>query len=427
MHFFQYHNGKLFCEETDIAAVAQRVGTPFYLYSQRTLLRHCDRIHRAFGTLEHLTCYSVKANSNLALLHILAQEGIGADVVSGGELFRALKAGFPPEHIVYSGVGKTESEIEYALREGILLFNVESIPELETVDRIAGQMGRIAPVALRINPDIDPHTHPYIATGLQENKFGIPYSQARESFKIAAGMKNLKVVGVDAHIGSQITTLAPFLDGAERLAELVQALRNEHINVKYIDIGGGLGIRYEDETPPEPSEWAGAIAPVLAKTGCKIIFEPGRSLVGNAGILVTRVLYIKQTPRKLFVIVDAGMNDLIRPSLYGSYHQIKPVTKSNSTRVKADVVGPICESGDFLAKERLIPLPKPGELLAVMSAGAYGSTMSSNYNSRPRCPEVLVDGPRYRIIRKRETYEDLVRGESVEGDWMTGQPDFLSA
>jgi len=420
MHFFQYYNGKLFCEEMDIAAVAEKVGTPFYLYSERTLLRHCDRIHRAFGSLEHLTCYSVKANSNLALLHILAQEGIGADVVSGGELFRALKAGFSAQRIVYSGVGKTESEIEYALREGILLFNIESIPELETVDRIAGQIGGVAPVALRINPDIDPETHPYIATGLQENKFGIPYSQAQKSFKIAAGMKNLKVVGIDAHIGSQITTLAPFLDSAQRLAELVKIIRSKDVDIRYIDIGGGLGIRYEDETPPEPREWAEAIAPVLAETGCKIIFEPGRSLVGNAGILVTRVLYIKQTPRKLFVIVDAGMNDLIRPSLYGSHHQIRPVTKSSSARVKVDVVGPICESGDFLARERLMPLPKPGELLAVMSAGAYGFSMSSNYNSRPRCPEVLVSGSRFRVIRKRETYEDLVRGEFIEGEWVTG-------
>jgi len=420
MHFFQYYNGKLFCEETDIAAVAEKVGTPFYLYSERTLLRHCDRIHRAFGSLEHLTCYSVKANSNLALLHILAQEGIGADVVSGGELFRALKAGFSAQRIVYSGVGKTESEIEYALREGILLFNIESIPELETVDHIAGQIGRVAPVALRINPDIDPETHPYIATGLQENKFGIPYSQAQKSFEIAAGMENLKVLGIDAHIGSQITTLAPFLDSAQRLAELVKIIRSKNINIRYIDIGGGLGIRYEDETPPEPREWAEAIAPVLAETGCKIIFEPGRSLVGNAGILVTRVLYIKQTPRKLFVIVDAGMNDLIRPTLYGSHHQIKPVTESSSARVKVDVVGPICESGDFLAKERLMPLPKPGELLAVMSAGAYGFSMSSNYNSRPRCPEVLVSGSQFRVIRRRETYEDLVRGEFIEGDWVTG-------
>ena len=420
MHFFEYHKGRLLCEETDIAAIAQRVGTPFYLYSQRTLLRHCEHIHRAFGTLEHLTCYSVKANSNLALLHILAQEGIGADVVSGGELFRALKAGFRSEKIVYSGVGKTEPEIEYALREGILLFNVESVPELETIDRIAGQMGRIAPVALRINPDIDPHTHPYIATGLQENKFGIPYSQARESFEIASEMKNLKVIGVDAHIGSQITTLEPFLESAEKLAELVETLRNEHIDIKYIDIGGGLGIRYEDETPPEPSEWAGAIAPVLAKTGCKIIFEPGRSLVGNAGILVTQVLYVKQTPRKLFVIVDAGMNDLVRPSLYGSHHQIEPVIESDSTKAQVDVVGPICESADFLATERLMPLPNPGELLAVMSAGAYGFSMSSNYNSRPRCPEILVNGSRFRVIRERETYQDLVRGESIEGDWMSG-------
>jgi diaminopimelate decarboxylase len=349
----------------------------------------------------------------------LAQEGIGADVVSGGELFRALKAGFPSEKIVYSGVGKTELEIEYALREEILLFNVESVPELETIDRIAEQMGRIAPVALRINPDIDPHTHPYIATGLQENKFGIPYSQARESFKTASEMKNLKVIGVDAHIGSQITTLEPFLESAERLAELVEILRNKHIDIKYIDIGGGLGIKYEDETPPEPSEWAEGIAPVLAKTGCKIIFEPGRSLVGNAGILVTQVIYVKQTPLKLFVIVDAGMNDLIRPSLYGSHHQIEPVIESDSTKVQVDVVGPICESADFLATERLMPLPNPGELLAVMSAGAYGFSMSSNYNSRPRCPEILVNGSRFRIIRERETYQDLVRGESIEGDWIS--------
>lgn len=413
MHYFEYKDGRLFCEETEITEIAEAVGTPFYLYSYRTLLRHCNNIHRAFGDMEHLTCYSVKANSNLALLNILSGEGIGADIVSGGELFRALRAGFPPSKIVYSGVGKTQPEIEYALREGILAFNVESLPELEAINRIAGKMGKVAPVALRINPDIDPKTHPYIATGLREEKFGIPYLDALESFKLASKMSNLKVVGIDAHIGSQITTIDPFVKSAEKLADLVETLRDNDISIEHVDIGGGLGIRYEDETPPEPSEWAGAIAPVLKKTGCKVIFEPGRSLVGNVGILVTRVLYIKTTPEKLFIIVDAAMNDLIRPSLYGSYHEIRPVIRSDSESVVADVVGPVCESSDFLAKDRAIPLPKEGDLLAVMSAGAYGFTMSSNYNSRPRCPELLVTGSTFKVIRVRETYEDLIRGEQI--------------
>ncbi|HID95368.1 MAG TPA: diaminopimelate decarboxylase [Candidatus Latescibacteria bacterium] len=413
MDYFEYKDGRLFCEDADITDIAGAVGTPFYLYSKRTLLRHCDIIHRALGEVEHLTCYSVKANSNLAVLALLAAQGIGADVVSGGELFRALKAGFAPEKIVYSGVGKTEAEIEYGLGQNILTFNVESIPELELINDIAGTMGKLAPVALRVNPDIDPKTHPYIATGLRENKFGIPHAQALEGFRLAAGMRNLRVIGVDAHIGSQITELDPFVESAKKLCELVETLKDDGISIEQIDIGGGLGIRYADEIPPEPSEWAGAIVPVLKGMGCRIIFEPGRSLVGNAGILVTKVLYIKRSGDKVFVVVDAGMNDLIRPALYGSQHEIRPVIRIDSEETVVDIVGPVCESADFFAKDRTIPLPGPGDLLAIMGAGAYGFTMSSNYNSRPRCPEVLVEGSTFKVVRERENYEDLIRGEHI--------------
>ena len=413
MHYFEYHNDTLCCDGISIADIAKEVGTPFYLYSSKTLRRHIDRIDGAFGDLPHITCYSVKANANLALLHIMASAGIGADIVSGGELYRARLAGFPPEKVVYSGVGKTKEEIRYALREGILTFNVESLPELDTLDRTAGEMGVSAPVALRINPDVDPETHPYISTGLKKNKFGIPYDWALDSFKEAAAKSHLRVIGIDAHIGSQITTIWPFVASAEKLSDLIERIRAAGIHLRLVDIGGGLGIRYNDENPPEPAEWASAVLPILKKTGCRILFEPGRSMVGNVGVLVTQVLYVKQNEEKTFVIVDAAMNDLARPMLYGSYHAILPVVQRSSERMVADVVGPICESGDFFARDREIERVKAGDLLAIMSAGAYGFSMSSNYNARLRAAEVLVIDGRYEVVRTRETYEDLVRGERI--------------
>ncbi|MBI4530584.1 MAG: diaminopimelate decarboxylase [Candidatus Latescibacteria bacterium] len=413
MHYFEYHNDQLCCDGISITTIAEDVGTPFYLYSSRTLRRHIDQIDGAFGDLPHITCYSVKANANLALLHIMASSGLGADIVSGGELYRARLAGFPPERIVYSGVGKTAEEIRYALREGIFAFNVESLPELDTINRIAGEMGVSAPVALRINPDVDPKTHPYISTGLRSNKFGIPHAWALDSFKNAAAQPHLRVIGVDAHVGSQIITVGPFVASAERLSNLVEKIRSEGMHLEFIDIGGGLGIRYHDETPPEPVEWASAIRPILKKTGCCVLFEPGRAMIGNVGVLVTRVLYVKRNEEKTFVIVDAAMNDLSRPMLYGSYHAIQPVVRRSSERIIADIVGPICESGDFFARDREVERVEAGDLFAIMSAGAYGFSMASNYNARPRVAEVLAVNGRYEVVRARETYEDLVRGERV--------------
>ncbi|RKY65675.1 MAG: diaminopimelate decarboxylase [Candidatus Latescibacterota bacterium] len=411
MHYFQYRDRALYCDEVDVREVAEEVGTPFYLYSYRTLLRHCMNLHRAFGDTPHLTCYSMKANDHLAILSLLAREGIGVDIVSGGELYKALKAGFPPDRIVYSGVGKTDAEIRYALEEGILSFNVESLPELEVINGIAGEMGKTAPVGLRINPDVDPKTHPYISTGLKSNKFGISSARALETFRRAAEMPHIELIGIDAHIGSQLTTVAPFVESAEKLAFLVASLKKEGITLQYIDIGGGLGIQYHDENPPEPSGWVEAVLPALKSTKLKVIFEPGRALAGNAGILIVRVLYVKKTEHKTFVITDGGMNDLMRPSLYNAYHEIWPVTRTDAEPIVADVVGPICESSDFFAKDREIPKPKRGDLLAVMSAGAYGFSMSSNYNARPRVAAVMVREDGFTVIRERERYEDLIRGE----------------
>jgi len=413
MNYFEYHDNILCCDDVDIRQIAQEVDTPFYLYSYRTLIRHCHSLHRAFGDMPHLTCYSMKANGNLALLHILAQEGIGVDIVSGGELHRALLAGFPPERIVYSGVGKKDEEIRYALETGILAFNVESVPELMRINNIAGEMVMTARIAFRINPNVDPKTHPYIATGMKKNKFGISHDQALETFKLAAGLNHVKVVGIDAHIGSQITRVKPFVESAERLVNLAEQIRSEGIQLEYIDIGGGLGIRYSEEEPPEPSELVQAILPVLKRTGLRVIFEPGRSLMGNVGILVTKVLYVKETTYKTFLIVDASMTDMIRPSLYDAHHRIEPVVRAKKDTLFADIVGPVCESGDFLARDREIERVDQGDLLALMSAGAYGFVMASNYNARPRAAEVLVVNGLVEVIRARETYEDLVRGERM--------------
>lgn len=413
MHYFEYHDDALCCDDMSVERVARQMGTPLYLYSHRTLSRHLRRIDQAFGERRHLVCYSLKANSNLALLAIMARAGLGADIVSGGELFRALRAGFPADRIVYSGVGKTAVEIRAALEAGILMFNVESLPELEAVDRIAGQMDKVAPIAFRINPDVDPETHPYISTGLRENKFGVDHTQVLESYQRARGLRHVEIVGIDVHIGSQITQVDPFVASAEKLMEMALMLQDNGFSLEYMDIGGGLGIRYGDEHPPDPEELVAAVAPILERSGCTILFEPGRSVIGNVGVLIVQVQYVKHTPQKTFVIVDGGMNDLIRPSLYGAYHEIRPVVRSDAPAVEVDVVGPICESGDFLAKGRALPLPKPGDLLAVMGAGAYSFSMASNYNARPRPAEVLCVDGRCEIIRQRETYEDLIRGERI--------------
>ena len=419
MDHFHFKRGRLFAEDVDLSEVAEKVGTPFYVYSHATLTRHIQAMEAAFNGYPHVVCYALKANSNGAVLRILAQAGMGADIVSGGELFRARKAGIPGSKTVYAGVGKTESEIRDALRAGILMFNVESTEELREIDRVAGLMTTRAPIALRVNPDIDAGTHPYITTGMKKYKFGMPVEEALEGYRLARRLRNVNIVGVHKHIGSQLTEMKPFLESAERLVSFVGRIRAEGMDIRYLDIGGGLGIRYDMETPPEPSEWLRNLIPVIRPTGCTLVIEPGRSIVGNAGILVTRVLYRKRNDLKNFIIVDAGMNDLIRPSLYNAYHRIEPLVRKKRAVIKADVVGPICESGDFLAHDRDLPEVRRGDLLGVRSAGAYGFTMASNYNSRPRVAEVLVRGARFYVVRRRETHSDLMAKEQV--------PSFLNA
>ncbi len=418
MHSFRYEGPELVCEQVPVRAIAEKVGTPFYLYSHETLLNHYRAYDHAFSTIPHVIAFAMKANSNLAVLRLLAKQGAGADIVSGGELYRALEAGIDARKIVFAGVGKTAAEIRYALESGILLFDVESADELRAIDRVAAGLGRRAPVALRINPDIDPKTHPYISTGMKENKFGIAIDQALGEYEIAKTLTHIDIVGVHQHIGSQLTDVTPYIDALKRLLELVERLRAAGIAITYLNIGGGLGITYQDETPPLPKDLAAAVGPLIKDLKCVLVLEPGRSIVGNAGILVTQVLYLKPGDGKRFVIVDAGMNDLIRPSLYGAYHQIQPVTRrSGAGMIVADVVGPVCESADFLAKDRELPDCHSGDLLAVMSAGAYGFVMASNYNARPRVAEVMVQGDRFEVVRARESYADLVRGERI--------PDFL--
>jgi len=417
MHHFQYRNNELCCEDVPVSRIAKDLGTPFYLYSYATLRQHFRAFDDAFSDVPHLTCFAMKSNSNLAILKLFAHEGGGVDIVSGGELYRALKAGIDPKKIVYSGVGKTSEDMEYALQSRILMFNVESSQEILLLNEIAGRMGKKAGISIRVNPDIDPQTHPYISTGLRENKFGIDIRKALEEYMRVSGMKNLTVSGVSCHIGSQLTRLSPFVDALKKLKELMGKLKEIGMDVSYLDLGGGLGITYDQEEPPHPREYAKAIQDELDIRDITVILEPGRVIVGNAGILVTRVLYTKTTPEKSFIIVDAAMNDLIRPSLYGSFHGIEPVRATGHKKIKADVVGPICESSDFLAKDREMDSFETGDLLAVMSAGAYGFSMSSNYNSRPRIAEVMGKGDVYHVIRTRETYEDLVRGETI--------PDFM--
>ncbi|MBN2109101.1 MAG: diaminopimelate decarboxylase [Deltaproteobacteria bacterium] len=418
MHDFVYKGKSLYCEDVPVERIAAEVGTPLYLYSRATLERHFSVFDGAFSAVPHLTCYSVKACSNIAILRLFARLGAGVDVVSGGEIFRALKAGVPPAKIVYSGVGKKRAEIEYALQCDILQFNVESAQELELISQVAEALGKKARIALRINPDVDPKTHPYISTGLKKNKFGIKIEAALDEYTKAAGLPGIQVTGIACHIGSQITEVSPFVDALKRVKAFVQALSARGIAIAYLDIGGGLGITYNEETPPHPSEYAGAVISELQGMNCTLILEPGRVIVGNAGALVARVLYTKKSDAKNFIVVDAAMNDLVRPSLYDAFHEIRPVQITGAPGIAADIVGPICESGDFLARSRQIPDLARGELIAVMSAGAYGFSMSSNYNSRPRAAEVLVSGDSFSVIRQRETCEDMVRLESI--------PDYLT-
>ena len=418
MNHFEYRNGEMFAEEVPLKRIAKEVGTPAYVYSLATLKRHYQVFDQAFAKVPHIVCFSVKANSNLALLRAFAKQGSGFDIVSGGELFRALKAGGDPKKIVFSGVGKKKEEIEYALDTGILMFNVESDEELTALNEIAAGMGKKAPISLRVNPDVDPQTHPYISTGMKKAKFGVDIKKSLETYKKAVGLRHIDVVGVDCHIGSQLTSVTPFVDALAKVREyldrvLAGEMKKEGALIRYLDLGGGLGINYNDETPPLPQDYAKAIIEGVDGLDVTLILEPGRVIVGNAGILLTEVQYIKETDTKKFVIVDAGMNDLIRPALYGSYQAIRPVVESKTEPIVADVVGPICESGDFFAKDREIARPKRNDLLAVMSAGAYGFTMASNYNSHPKPPEILVDGDRYYVVRKRETMEDLINGETI--------------
>ncbi len=415
MHSFEYQQGELYCEQVPVSRIAKELGTPCYIYSHETLIRHFHAYDNAFKDIPHVIAFAMKANSNLAILRLMAREGSGVDIVSGGELFRAMKAGVPASKIVFAGVGKSPDEIRDALKANILMFNVESAAEIRAINDVAASVGMKARIALRINPDVDPKTHPYISTGMKKSKFGIAADRALEEYKTASSMTHIDVVGVHAHIGSQLTDVTPFVDSLKKVVALIDTLKTHGINIRYLNIGGGLGITYSDEKPPLPQDLAHAISPLVKGLGLTLVMEPGRVIVGNAGILVTKALYEKAGETKHFVIVDAAMNDLIRPSLYGAYHEIRPVNEAAVHRPKhmVDIVGPVCESGDFLAKERSLPNIQPDDLLAVMSAGAYGFVMASNYNSRPRVPEVLVKGGEFHVIRERETYDDLVKGETI--------------
>jgi len=412
MHHFAYRNGVLHAEAVNLTSLADAVGTPFYCYSTATLQRHYRVFADAFADVPSLVCYSVKANSNQAVIATLAKLGAGADVVSGGELKRALAAGVPRDKIMFSGIGKTAAELAAALEENVLCVNVESEPELELLSSIAASKGRTANVSVRVNPDVDAKTHAKIATGRAEDKFGIPISQARAVYAQAAKLSGLRVVGVDMHIGSQITELSPFDDAFALLSDFVRTLRADGHVISHVDLGGGLGIPYQDdnEPPPDPSAYAEVVKRATRGLDCKLIFEPGRLIVGNAGILVTRVLYLKRGETKTFVIVDAAMNDLIRPTLYEAFHEIQPVSepRPDGRRTLADVVGPVCESGDFLALDRDIAAPKPGDLLAVMTAGAYGAVQSGTYNTRPLIPEVLVRDSEWALVRPRLEADQLI-------------------
>ena len=413
MDHFNYRQNRLYAEDIALEDIATQYGTPCYVYSRATLERHWRAFDEAFQGRPHLICYAVKANSNLAILNLLARLGSGFDIVSLGELQRVLTAGGQAEKIVFSGVGKREDEIRVALQVGIRCFNIEVSAELDRINRLAGELGVIAPVSFRVNPDVDAKTHPYISTGLKENKFGIDIKQAMSEYRRAAQMSNVKIVGIDCHIGSQLTETAPFLDAVDRVMSLVQDLKAEGIELQHIDLGGGLGICYRDEQPPQPAEYIGALLARLGDCDVEIMLEPGRAIVGNAGVLLTKVEYLKPTQSKNFAIVDAAMNDLVRPSLYGAWQDIVPVQREIAESADTwDIVGPVCETGDFLGKNRALTL-REGDILAVRSAGAYGFTMSSNYNSRPRAAEVMVDGDCSYLIRERESVAQLWAGEQL--------------
>jgi len=411
VNHFSYRKRVLHAEDVPLSAIADAVGTPVYVYSTATLRRHFRVVTEAFGQHPHVVCYAVKANSTLAVLKLLAEEGSGFDIVSGGELARVKAAGGAPGKTVFAGVGKTTEEMAQALDAGILFFNVESAEELEVLDAVARAKGKRAPFAIRVNPNVDAGTHRHISTGLKTSKFGVPFEEALALYARSKRMKGLEAVGLDCHIGSQITKTAPFKAALSKMGALYQELKAKGHALRYLDIGGGLGITYTSETPPTPAEYAKAALAAVGDTGATLVFEPGRVVVGNAGLLVTRVLFRKKTSARHFVVVDAGMNDLMRPALYDAHHGLQPLVQRRGTAVEVDVVGPVCESTDVLARQRQLVLPKQGELYALMSAGAYGMSMASNYNSRPRPAEVLVDGDAWRVIRERERVEDLWRGE----------------
>jgi diaminopimelate decarboxylase len=430
MHSFRYLQGRLHCENVDLEPLAQKHGTPLYVYSKETITDHFTRLDGALNTLDHLICYAVKANSNLAILHTIAKLGGGFDIVSGGELYRVLKAGGSAAKCTFAGVGKTRAEIEFALKEGIYSFNAESEAELRLINEVAGELGKKAPVAMRVNPNVDAKTHKYISTGKSENKFGVDFDRLLDAYgEIARDCANLEIRGLQMHIGSQLTSIDPFVEAAKKVVPLVEALKERH-NIKFFSIGGGMGIVYresldsgdqtwwgdkaEADRPLTVQSYANALVPILEPLKLRILLEPGRFMVGNAGALLTKVLYLKKGNAKKFVIIDAGMNDLIRPALYEGWHQITPLQKPATEELeKVDVVGPICETGDFFAQDRELSPVEPGDTLAVLSAGAYGFTMASNYNSRPMPAEILVDGTHAHLIRERQTLDDLVKGEHV--------------
>ncbi|MEZ5591563.1 MAG: diaminopimelate decarboxylase [Gammaproteobacteria bacterium] len=412
MDHFNYRDGQLWAEDVAVQAIAAEFGTPVYIYSRATIERHWRAFDEALGEHPHLICYAVKANSNLAVLNVMARLGSGFDVVSVGELERVLAAGGEPGKILFSGVGKQAAELARALEVGIRCFNVESEAELTLLNQVAGKLGKIAPVSLRVNPDVDAKTHPYISTGLRENKFGVPIARAPQIYAAAAQLPHINITGVDCHIGSQLTEVTPFIDALDRLLALVAQLRTDGIHIQHLDLGGGLGIRYRDETPPLPADHAAALLQRLGSEPFEILLEPGRAIVGNAGIMVTEVQLLKHGEPKNFAVVDAAMNDLLRPALYSAWQAIVPVQPRAGEGQQYDIVGPICESADFLGKERQLML-QPGDLLAVRSAGAYGFAMASNYNTRPRAAEVMVDGTHCHLVRKRETVAELFASERV--------------
>ncbi len=412
--YFTYKNNRLYCEGTDISEITGTVGTPVFIYSKKFFTDHYRKFAGAFSAIDHTIFYAVKSNYNLNVIKTFYDLGSGIDVNSAGEFYRAVKAGVDPKRMILTGVGKTRNEIKLGIENEVQFIKAESEQEIYLIDKIAGELGKVAPVAIRVNPDVDPETHPYISTGLAENKFGIDSKSAYGLFLKASNLKNIKLTGIDMHIGSQITSVEPYKEAVEKLAGMFRSLRDEGVELTHFDIGGGMGVKYKNEKPFTPRELAEAILPVLSDLDCKISFEPGRYLTANGGILVTEVLYTKTNQKKNFIVVDAAMTDLLRPSIYGAYHHIQPVTLSDGGNdIVADVVGPVCESGDFLAKGRTISECKPQDQLAVFSAGAYAMVMSSNYNGRRRPPEIMVDGDKFYTIRSRETYEHLLFDEKI--------------